>query len=119
MNKLVLSALVLGSAMAVTAAQAEPLALTTAQMDTVTASGKGFASFDANVYARKDFDTDIDFDKRARVDSKVNAQGYLADANAVSNCAGRGCTAETFTGADTNAFDGTGTAASHSVSASN
>ncbi len=120
MNKLALSALVLGSVMAVTAAQAEPLALTTAQMDTVTASGKGFASFDGNIYARKDFDTDIDFDKRARVDSKVDAKGYLADANAVSNCAGgRGCTAETFTGADTNAFDGTGTAASHSVSASN
>lgn len=119
MNKLALSALVLGSAMAVTAAQAEPLTLTTDQMDTVTASGFGFASFDAFVFAHKKFDTDIDFDKHARVDSKVDAKGYLADANAVSNCAGWGCTAETFTGADTDAFKGTGTAASHSVSASN
>lgn len=119
MNKLALSGLVLGSAIAVTAAQAEPLTLTTDQMDTVTASGSGFASFDARVFARKDFDTDIDFNKRARVDSQVHAKGYLADANAVSNCAGHGCTAETFTGADTNAFKGTGAAASHSVSASN
>ncbi len=119
MNKLAWSGLILGSAMAVTAAQAEPLALTTDQMDTVTASGFGFASFDADVFARKDFDTDIDFNKRARVDSRVHARGYLADANAVANCAGRrGCTAETFTGADTNAFERTGTAASHSVSAS-
>lgn len=115
MNKLALSGLV--GAMAVTAAQAEPLTLTPVQMDTVTASGFGFASFDAFVSAFKNFNTNIHFAKHARVNVEVDIDGYLADANAVSNCAGFGCTAETFTGADANAFLGTGTAASHSVAA--
>ena len=119
MKKVALSAVFLGTAMAVGAAQAQPLTLSNAQMDSVTAAGFGFAEFDAFVNVFKNFDTKINFQKFAKVDSHVSATGYLADANAVANCAGFGCTAETFTGADTNIFLGTGTAASHSVSASN
>lgn len=119
MNKTALFGLVVGSAMTVSAAQAEPLSLTLDQMDGVTAAGFGFTEFDAFLFKDADLDTQIDFDKDADVDVLVDISGYLADAQAFANCEGFGCTAETFTGADTSAFFGFGTAASQSVSASN
>lgn len=119
-KKVALSGLILGSGMAVVAAQAEPLTLTANQMDTVTASGFGFADFDAFVDVFKNFETNIEFLKFAEVAVFVDVSGFLADANAVANCIAFGCTAETFTGTDVNiAAEGgfTTTAASHSVSA--
>lgn len=80
-SKLGLSGLVLGTAMGVPAAQAEPLTLTPVQMDTVTASGFGFAEFFAFVDAFKNFETTIDFTKTADVDVNVSVTGLLADAH--------------------------------------
>ena len=123
MRKLALSSVAVASLVAVSA-QAEPLVLTGDQMDKVTAAGFGFADFDAFLSAFKDIETDIDFDKDAFVDVDVNISGYLADAEAFANCNGTGCTAETFTGADSDPFGvrnsgfPSATAASNSVAAS-
>jgi hypothetical protein len=104
MKKFALYGLVLGTAMAVSTAQAEPLTLTADQMDHVTASGVGFVDFSVNITKFKDLDTRIDFDKDANVDVDVDIDGFLADAEAAANCFGIGCTAETFTGAETDAL---------------
>jgi len=104
MKKFALYSLVLATAMAVSTAQAEPLKLTADQMDHVTASGVGSAAFNINIRKFKDLDTHIDFRKHANVDVNVHVKGYFADAEAAANCFGFGCTAETLTGAETDAF---------------
>jgi hypothetical protein len=60
----------------------------------------------------------IDFDKFANVDVATNIDGWLADAEAGSNCFGFGCTAETKTLADANFEAFSATAYSQSVAAS-
>jgi hypothetical protein len=104
MKKIALYGLVLGTAMAVSTAQAEPLKLTSDQMDRVTASGVGFVDFNINVRKFKDLFTRVNFHKNADVDVDVHIHGYFADAEAAANCFGLGCTAETLTGAETDAF---------------
>lgn len=104
MKKVALCGLVLGTAMTVSTVQAEPLALTPDQMDRVTASGVGFVDFKIFVDKFKNVETKIDFDKHASVGVDVNIIGFLADAEAAANCFGFGCTAETLTGAESDAF---------------
>ena len=120
MKTLALSGLVLAAALAVGTAQAQPLTLTAQQMDGITAGGYGFTTFDLSLYKDARLRTHIDFSKRADVRTRVETYGVLADAEAGANCAGYfgGCTAETVTAADSNAFYLTGTSASQSVSAS-
>jgi hypothetical protein len=118
MSKLAASGLVIGTVFAIGAAQAEPLTLTADQMDQVTAAGFGAAAFNANLAANKAVNTAINFRKLAEVRISVFGSGYLADAEGFANCAGFfTCTAETFTGADADAFRGVGTSVSQSVAA--
>jgi hypothetical protein len=104
MNKLVLSGLALGAAMAVGTAQAEPLSLSNDQMDQVTAAGFGFVDFDAFL------DKDINVTKNVNINKVVEkfqdvfVFGLFGEADAFSNCsdaAGFGCqaTTESFTDA--------------------
>jgi hypothetical protein len=118
MKKLVLSGLVLGAAMAVGTAQAEPLTLSADQMDGVTAAGYGTVQFDAYVQNKYDSYKDIDFKKHADVYVNNYIDGWLADAEAGSNCFGFGCTAETKTLADTDFTKFSGVAYSSSIAAS-
>jgi hypothetical protein len=102
MKKLALSGLVLGMAMAVSAAQAAPLTLSEDQMDGVTAGGFGFVEFKAKVENFYNSHKDIKLSKFAKVNVETDIDGWLADAEAGANCFGFGCTAETKTLADTN-----------------
>jgi hypothetical protein len=117
MRKFALSGLVLGAAMAVGGAQAEPLTLSADQMDQVTAGGFGSVEFDAFVTNFLDSEKFIFFDKFATVFAEIDVDGWLADAEAGANCFGFGCTAETKTLADARADLFTGTAFSSSVAA--
>jgi hypothetical protein len=117
MKKLALSGLVLGMAMAVSAAQAEPLTLSEGQMDGVTAGGFGFVQFDAFVQNNFHSMKNINFDKDARVDVQTDIDGWLADAEAGANCFGFGCTAETKALSDARADSFTATAFSSAISA--
>jgi hypothetical protein len=102
MSKFALSGLALGAAMAVGAAQAEPLTLSADQMDQVTAGGFGSVEFDAFVNNFYFSDKFINFEKFAFVEVENDIDGWLADAEAGANCFGFGCTAETKTLADSN-----------------
>jgi hypothetical protein len=118
MKKLALSGLVLAAAMAVGTAQAEPLTLSADQMDGVTAAGTGFVKFDAFVKNVYDSHKDIKLDKFANVDVDTRIDGWLADAEAGSNCFGFGCTAETKTLSDTDFTKFSAVAYSSSIAAS-
>jgi hypothetical protein len=118
MKKLVLSGLVLGAAMAVGTAQAEPLTLSAGEMDGVTAAGEGSVKFDAFVKNVYDSFKDINLKKYANVEVETDIDGWLADAEAGSNCFGFGCTAETKTLADTDFTKYSAVAYSSSIAAS-
>jgi hypothetical protein len=118
MKKLAFSGLVLAAAMAVGTAQAEPLTLSADQMDGVTAAGTGSVKFDAFVKNFYDSDKNIFFDKVADVDVDTRIDGWLADAEAGSNCFGFGCTAETKTLSDTDFTKFSAVAYSSSIAAS-
>ena len=118
MKKLALSGLVLAAAMAVGTAQAEPLTLSAGQMDGVTAAGYGTVQFDAYVQNKYDSYKDINLKKYADVYVENNIDGWLADAEAGSNCFGFGCTAETKTLADTDFSKYSAVAYSSSIAAS-
>jgi hypothetical protein len=118
MKKLVLTGLALGAAMAVGAAQAEPLTLSQDQMDGVTAAGYGTVQFDAYVTNKYDSYKDINLKKYADVYVENDIDGWLADAEAGSNCFGFGCTAETKTLADTDFTKFSAVAYSSSIAAS-
>ena len=118
MKKLALSGLVLAAAMAVGTAQAEPLTLSAGQMDGVTAAGYGTVQFDAYVQNKYDSYKDIDLKKYANVEVENDIDGWLADAEAGSNCFGFGCTAETKTLSDTDFTKFSAVAYSSSIAAS-
>lgn len=102
MKKLALCGVAVGALMAAGVAQAEPLKLSAAQMDQVSAGG----FFDVAV--RKQ----VLIDKLKRIDIQkfVNAQafvvGHLADAEASAQAFGSNTFAETLTIADADAFSG-------------
>jgi hypothetical protein len=104
MSKIALTSLALAAAMAIGAAQAEPLTLSADQMDEVTAAGFGFAQFDA--FLNKDINVtkDVNIQKTVEKFQDVFVFGLFGEADAFSNCfdaAGFGCqaTTETFTDA--------------------
>jgi len=120
MSKVALTGLALGAAMAIGAAQAEPLTLSAEQMDQVTAAGFGFAQFDA--FLNKDINVtkNVIIDKTVTKFQDVFVFGLFGEADAFSNCfdaAGFGCqaTTETFTDAVAG-FDGTAQVTSVSTS---
>jgi hypothetical protein len=104
MNKLVLSGLALGAAMAVGTAQAEPLSLSNDQMDQVTAAGFGFVDFDAFLDKDINVTKDVNINKVVEKFQDVFVFGLFGEADAFSNCfdaSGFGCqaTTESFTDA--------------------
>jgi hypothetical protein len=106
MRKLALSGLVLGAALAIGTAQAEPLTLSADQMDEVTAAGFGFASFNAFLNKNIRVNKRVNIDKRVRKFQDVFVFGYFGEADAFANCrdgAGFGCqaTTEALTDVDT------------------
>ena len=99
MIKLAASGLLVGTAFAVGAAQADSLTLTDEQMDQVTAAGFGIVNFDADITVDKDVRKNINVLVRKLFDSRVSAFGVAADAEGGANCFtyGSGCLAEVLT----------------------
>jgi hypothetical protein len=104
MNRLVLTGLAVGAAMAVGTAQAEPLTLSADQMDQVTAAGFGFVEFDAFLDKTINVTKTVVIDKTVTKFQDVFVAGLFGEADAFSNCfdaSGFGCqaTTESFTDA--------------------
>jgi hypothetical protein len=121
MSKAVLSGLALGAAMAVGAAQAEPLTLSADQMDQVTAAGFGFAQFDAFLNKEINVTKTVDIQKTVEKFQDVFVFGLFGEADAFANCfdaSGFGCQAVTETFTDAVAFEEGGGAEVTSVSTS-
>jgi hypothetical protein len=127
MIKLAASGLLVGTALAVGAAQAEPLTLTEDQMDQVTAAGFGIVDFDVFVDVHKDVRKNIQVRIDKLFNSRVSAFGIAADAEAGANCFtyGSGCLAEVMTFSDGEGnfdehgsffWEGTAVSESHSAS---
>lgn len=112
MRQALLPALALGALS--TGALAEPMTLTSAQMDAVTA-GQFFQT--AELFVNKDIDVDVDkdFDIDADVFTNVDLFGSLADAEAFAFADGNNTFAETLTFTYSDAF--TSAAFSGSISA--
>jgi hypothetical protein len=118
MRRLALSGLVLGAAMAVGTAQAEPLTLSGDQMDGVTAAGVAFVKADKIVNINENVRNLTDILKIKQVLQLVDVKGYFAHADGGANCVGSsGCEAGTFAITDVNVFNGTATSVSGSESA--
>src|SRR5690606_12912476 len=118
MRKLALSGLVLGTAMIVGTAQAEPLDLTTDQMDQVTAAGYAFVQADKYVNIDEHVRNTTDIFKLKQVLQYVDVQGYFAHADGAANCFGfSGCEAGSYAITDVNAFNGMATSVSGSEAA--
>lgn len=105
MRKLALSGAALGAAMAVGAAQAEPLTLSVDQMDQVTAAGSGFANFDAFLNKDINIHKNVDINKRVQKWQDIFVLGYFGEADAFANCFDGGmfgcqAVAESFTDVD-------------------
>ena len=98
MYKLAATTFAFGTVLAVGAAQAEPLTLTTDQMDQVTAAGFAFAQGELNVFINENIDKDVDIVKFVEKFQRVDVQGYFAEANGAANCFGGpfGCEATSF-----------------------
>jgi hypothetical protein len=82
MSKVALSGLALGAAMAVGAAQAEPLTLSADQMDEVTAAGTGFAQFDAVLSKDINVKKDVNIQKEVQKFQDVFVFGLFGEADA-------------------------------------
>jgi hypothetical protein len=122
MSKVALSGLALGAAMAVGAAQAEPLTLSADQMDEVTAAGTGLVKFEALLKKDIDVQKKVDIDKAIKKFQDVFVHGLFGEADAFANCfdaTGFGCQAVTETFVDAIAgLEGTSAAQVTSVSLS-
>ena len=97
MRKIMLSTLALASVMAVGVAQAEPLTLTSNQMDGVTAGGFAFVDAFKNVNIKENIFKRVDIKKTVLKNQKVNVEGFFAEADSGANCIGFGCQSTTFT----------------------
>jgi hypothetical protein len=117
MRKLALSGVALGLAMAVGAAQAQPLTLSEDQMDGVTAAGPALADglFNWNINTNVHETTDIF--KLKQVLQLVDLDGYFADAKSAANAFGDGAEALTATQTEADAFQHYATSLSLSESA--
>lgn len=118
MRKLALSGLALGAAMIVGTAQAEPLNLSTDQMDQVTAAGYAFVQADKYVNIDEHVRNTTDIFKLKQVLQLVDVKGFFAHADGAANCIGfSGCEAGSYAITDVNAFKGMATSVSGSESA--
>lgn len=117
MRKLALSGLALGTAMAIGAAQAEPLTLTEDQMDGVTAAGFAFANGDLHWKVNTNVQQTYDFFGIVQKFQFLDLDGYFADAKSGANAFGDGAEAVTATQTEANAFAGYATSLSLSESA--
>lgn len=118
MKKYVLSGLVLGAAMSVGAAQAEPLDLTPDQMDQVTAAGYAWVQGDHKVNLDQHIRNVTDIFNLKQIYQLVDVKGYYAQANGGANCVGfSGCEAGSYAITDVDAFRGMATSVSGAESA--
>ncbi len=104
MKKILLPALALGAMSS--AALAEPVAMTKAEMDEVTASGYAFVDAEKFVDIHENIDKKVKIDKFKDIVQKVDVQGYFAEADAGANCLGYGCESLTYAITDVNSFEG-------------
>jgi hypothetical protein len=107
MRRILLPALALG-AMSSTAL-AEPMALTGAQMDEVTAAGFAFVDATKLVEIAEVIDKTAAINKEKLILQEVLVDGYYADADAGANCIGSGCEAVTHAITDVNSLETTAT----------
>jgi len=114
MYKLAATTFAFGTVLAVGAAQAEPLTLTTDQMDNVTAAGFAFVDGFLNVDINEDIDKDVDIFKFIDKFQFVDVEGYFAEANGAANCFGGtfGCQATSYSIVDVNNSSGFATSVS-------
>lgn len=117
MCKVVLSGLVLGAAMTVGAAQAEPLDLSVGDLDKVTAAGPAWVDVDLDVWKNKHIKSDTHITAKKEIFQKLDLDGFFADAEAGANCFGFACESLTMTVSDVDAFSFYATAYSQSESA--
>jgi hypothetical protein len=117
MSKFVLSGLVLGAAMTVGTAQAEPLSLTAVDLDKVTAAGPAWVDVDMDVWKNKHIKSDTHITTKKEILQRLDLDGFFADAEAGANCFGFACEALTMTVSDVDAFSFYATAYSQSESA--
>jgi hypothetical protein len=117
MNKVVLPGLVLGAAMTIGVAQAEPMNLTASDLDNVTAAGKAFVDVDVDVWKDKHINSNIYITAKKDIYQNLDLDGFFADAEAGANCLGFACESLTLTVTDVDAFNWHATAYSESESA--
>lgn len=93
--------LAVGAAMTTTGALAEPVPLTTAQLDGVTAGGILNINADTDIFLDKFVNINVFQTVEKFTNVSVNTSGYQADAIGAANClSGGGCVAETTTATD-------------------
>jgi hypothetical protein len=118
MRKFALSGLALGAAMAVGTAQAEPLSLSTDQMDVITAAGYAYVEAMKIVNIDENVHNLTDILKIKQVIQDVDVRGYFAHADGAANCVGfSGCEAGSFAITDVSVFKGMATSVSGSEAA--
>ncbi len=105
MRRILLPALALG-AMSSTAL-AEPVTMTEAEMDGVTAAGLAFVDATKLVEIAEVINKTAAINKKKLVEQLVDVQGYFADADAGANCFGGGCEAVTYAITDVNSLQTT------------
>ena len=105
MKRILLPALAL-SAMS-SAALAEPMSLTDAQMDAVTAAGFAFVDASKFVYIDEYINKYVDIYKDKYIQQRVDVQGFFAEADGGANCRGYGgCEALTYAITDVSDYGG-------------
>lgn len=113
MYKLAATTFAFGTVLAVGAAQAEPLTLTTDQMDNVTAAGFAFVDGQLNVRITEDILKRVDVLKRIDKFQFVDVEGYFAEANGGANCFSPfGCQSTSFSIVDVHHTSGFATSVS-------
>ena len=118
MRKLAISGLVLGAAMAVGTAQAEPLTLSANDLEGVTAAGFAFVEAHKKVFIDEHIRNTTDIFKLKQVLQLVDVKGYFAHADGAANCVGfSGCEAGSFAITDVDVHKGMATSVSGSEAA--
>ena len=118
MKKLAISGLVLGAAMAVGTAQAEPLTLSANDLEDVTAAGFAFVEAHKKVNIDEHIRNTTDIFKLKQVLQLVDVKGYFAHADGAANCIGfAGCEAGSFAITDVDVHKGMATSVSGSEAA--
>ena len=117
MKKMLLASAALGTVMTLGTVQADPLTLTSDQMDGVTAAGYAYVDGYKNVDINEHINKKVDIYKQKYILQYVDVYGYYADADGAANCFGYGCETITYALTDTNAFKNMSTSISGSESA--